>query len=262
MMRLVVGCVGVLLSCLACGTVEQAPGEELPSAGSAAAGSAGSGSAGTNSAGASDTAGASASGGDSAGDDTAGGSSDCPAEYPHCLASCDPGLSDLFGVKCVAGAWQCGPGRVDAVTCAPSSPGSCAGKPLLECRSSCSSRVDVSAACVNGKYECPSGSLALTTCPADSCAQAGNGVCCSSTGAWKPTTCLAGVPTACAAGSSATLQQCFPEDVQAKSCFVLDGQACTSTSEVCNAPGSCGESCSCTAGPSGDLLWFCTVPVC
>ena len=263
-MRFASGRLGVVLlwcTCVACGRVEQPLGTDMPEGGAPEGGA-----NGISPGGASAEVGgrADAAGGSSGSSVASAGDGDCADDdRPTCLASCDPGYPDYYGLACVAGKWHCGPGRVDSTTCALNTPGSCAAEIAPACRESCASQTKVDPECVKGDRHCPPGSVDLNTCPADSCAQVGQALCCFPNGKWQRTTCtVEGKFDSCPEGSAATLGQCFPEGIKELSCSGLQGRACASTDLVCDDAGSCATHCACQRDLSGALLWMCEIPVC
>jgi hypothetical protein len=250
---------------LGCGQVEQPLGDAPASAGEGGVSHSG-GAQGVGGGG--DTSGqagrgpSAAAGGAAAATGEAGGVAGCAAAQPTCITRCDIDvLVDEGGLSCVAGSWQCGPGRVDSATCPSGTPGGCAGQVAPACWESCSLQGTVTPECVNGAFQCPGASVDLKTCPVDSCIR--TAVCCWPTGKWQYVSCSAdGQLNACPAGSAATRDRCLPEGVNVNSCSSLYGQACASTDLVCTDKTSCAASCTCGPDGSGKLVWSCDIPIC
>ena len=112
----------------------------------------------------------------------------------------------------------------------------------------------------DGKFRCPVGSQALSTCPPGSCAGFDTPLCCeAATGRLRAPPCKAdGFRDVCPAGSSpAQNYRCIPDGIQVTQCLQLEGQPCASTDLACRD----GASCRCIPNGATSLVWQCEVVI-
>jgi len=138
-----------------------------------------------------------------------------------------------------------------------------AAYPNTSCVSDCgSSTSNVSAfQCVDGQWQCSSGSVRADQCPADSCAA--NVRCCDGrTGELHNRTCgMDGRAQECPAGSFPAMGDCVPADAGASQCAQLDGRSCSFVGEKCSSGFRCSTSCDCIEADGG-FVWFCSTLLC
>lgn len=130
------------------------------------------------------------------------------------------------------------------------------------CIPSCSSGIVTrgGGTCSNGAIVCDSGSVPLSTCAPNACAQVYLTCCDDATGETaKPACGSDGLLVACAAGSSLVHGVCIPSGLGVSTCNGLQGTACTLADQRCSE-GNYSCVCAPTPGPpSAGTTWNCNL---
>ncbi len=134
-------------------------------------------------------------------------------------------------------------------------PGQSAG-----CVSSCTTApfVYLAPVCEAGTWTCPSGSVSLATCDANSCAQIYQDCCDDTTGAISAAPCSSdGQVLACPDGTRYSRRYCVPAILGISNCSGLAYKACDLDGQRCYSGG--GDDCVCrmTPGTDAGLAWDC-----
>ncbi|MGC4065006.1 MAG: hypothetical protein QM784_10265 [Polyangiaceae bacterium] len=114
----------------------------------------------------------------------------------------------------------------------------------------------VAAICEGTTWRCPTGSVARTACPEDSCAFGARRCCDSNTGVVSWATCNStGYLDECPLGQVATMDACAPVGLHVDECGELDKKPCRTPSDHCD---SGMAFCDCDAdSATGQLAWSC-----
>ena len=159
----------------------------------------------------------------------------------------NPGVGGQAGF---GGAGGDDPGDGGTSICTGQSPG---------CVSSCTTApfVYFPADCLDGTGTCPSGSVSLSTCDPNSCAQHYQDCCDDVSGEITPAPCSAdGQVLACLNGLRNVRRYCVPAILGISSCLGLDRTPCSLAGQRCYSGGS---PCTCRNSPvvGAGLAWDC-----
>lgn len=115
--------------------------------------------------------------------------------------------------------------------------------------------------CQDGKWICPSPTLDIDDCPADSCAKSYPRCCHPVSGELSVAPCdQNGYREACPSPTRPTKSECIPDDLNVTQCGRLEGKPCPVSDQHCEQGGthcSCGEETSATGVMA--LVWRCMV---
>lgn len=122
-------------------------------------------------------------------------------------------------------------------------------------------RADALPVCQNGNWSCPSPTLDINDCPADSCAKSYQRCCHPISGELSVAPCdLNGYRGSCPSPTRPTKYECIPDDLNITQCGRLEGKPCPVTGQRCEQSGT---HCSCGEETSADgvtaLVWQCLV---
>ena len=109
-----------------------------------------------------------------------------------------------------------------------------------------------------GAFQCPAGSVRLSSCPPGACVLVFDSCCDEATGhVARPGCSPDGLSEACPTGTHAARASCVPTTLPAVSdCYQLKGTPCDSLGQECHTTAQC----TCVAGDGG-MVWDCKIDI-
>jgi hypothetical protein len=106
-----------------------------------------------------------------------------------------------------------------------------------------------------GVFQCPAGSVPLSSCPPGACAQVNISCCDETTGHVAPPACKPdGLSDDCLAGTHAARSTCIPAALAVSDCYQLADKPCASPGQECHS----NAQCTCVAADGG-MAWSCQI---